>query len=381
VTAVPSSPERDSSNSPEPASEYVESKADSKSSAAAPEAAPSPASAAAPLMQQLPSVGPSFGPVPIDVDSDHDDESKLGAGLSEFYPFNSWEESVLATFYVRNKIPRSELELLLRCLREPEFDTRKLPPSIDDLLTRIKKLPVPTVQARTVDILKRRKQKVEVVGAQKVFYFDILDILRRAFADPAIRQTLNLAPSEADPNNAHGFLDSFFARDPVSVAELVSFSFANAAGEQRPAMMCAFVTHDGGEYMFMTYLEFHGDGSLQLTGERWLSAADCKTPKLLDRELLRTPEIFSSSSESVTDLVGVFASQGGLKSSGAPDKCYWSTSQLGERRKRQKFDLSEHRTKLKRVLARPISIGDGKHIWIIIFLDGKQHIGSRFNPL
>jgi len=264
---------------------------------------------------------------------------------------------------------------LLRCLREPGFDNTKLPPSVDDVLTRIRKLPVPSLHTQTVDILKRRKQKVEVVGAQQIYYFDIEETLRRAFADPMVRATLHLDPPSGDPLETRKFRDSLFAHNPIPISKLVSFHFVTTEGKGEDAFIGDFVRLAMGEVMLVTRLEPEGDGSLTIVGEQWYSAKDSRRHRLADRELLRTNREVRTDPDSVMDRLTVYSSQAEHKEH-RDNTAYWSCSELPARGAARSFNLTAHRNQLKEVLSIPVSVVQGRHIFIKVFLDGDCSVAT-----
>lgn len=112
-------------------------------------------------------------------------------------------------------------------MREPGFESRKLPASVSDLLKNLQRLPVPELKQFSVDIQKRKQGgEVSIVDSKEVFYLDVEATLRRCFADPMVVKTLELRERDLSPVATQSqFLDSSFSRDPTRVTKLVSVPF------------------------------------------------------------------------------------------------------------------------------------------------------------
>lgn len=298
-------------------------------------------------------------------------ESENDNSKEDFYPFSSWEEVVIAIFYARNRIPRTEMDLLLRCLRDKSFDTRKLPASIADLLPSLRKLPVPALSTVVVDIEKRKKDKtVETVDSKQVFYLDMEATLKRAFADPVIRKTILTNAREGDIKAPSQFLDSQFAKDPTPVSKLVSVSF-RAAGQLHTAMLGDFVrTESADGVLLITKIDAQADGTTNVSGELWKTKASVPRLRLAEQELLRTAETTAVASTSLRAVVKVL-SKTDFDATAQPATTCFSQSEL-HRRNVRAFNLREHIQRLKEVLAIPIALKNGKFIWIKIYLDGEK---------
>jgi len=302
---------------------------------------------------------------------------QLPRSSSGYEPFDSWEEVCIAHLYARNRIPRTELDLLLRLLKERSFDNRKLPTCIEDLLSKINQLPLPTVSEMFVDIHKRKNKLTEVVDCKSVFYFDVEATIRRAFADPLVRETIRTtAPTPIPDANERvqvNFLDSDFSRNPVSVSKLVTFDF-QFEGKSSTATIGDFVRLDSGETVLLTDVKATASGGFTLHGEHWKPGPDKKT-ETGKAELVRTQTVVDFCPQDVEAPVTVLDKEDFHRRIDEDQDVdmasvlRWSASEA-HRRGTRVFDRKEHLKNLTQVLELPIGVKNGRHLFIKLYLDG-----------
>lgn len=263
----------------------------------------------------------------------------------------------MALIWVAGKCPTSEFNTILRAFREKGFDATKLPASIADILPAVRKLPLPTVSQSLVDIVRRKNKQVEVVDSKPVYYFDIKNTIRRAFADPAVRQTIDVAPRDARPVDVQSnFLDSEFSRDPSRFSALLTFPIAVEDGAAETGRIGSFVCTRNDGVLLVRKLSSSVEGLITVHGERWRGKANApEGTRLHKHELKRSAEQTSVPAADVLGLVTV-TPRAEFKEA---NRAYFSHD--------QPQDVA---AQLREVASIPFTAADGRHLFIKLYLDG-----------
>jgi hypothetical protein len=294
---------------------------------------------------------------------------------NQYYPFASWEQAAFSALLVRGRTPRSELDLLLRTLREPGFDCSKLPTSCDELDLCIRKLPIPRITQCAVDIYKRGKNgERKLVDSQPTFYFDLEETIRTMLADPMILPTLNFDSSRFHTSN--------FGRSPLLASTLVDFYFRDADTKSTAvASIGDFVQHSDRRISLITSIEALAGGGLIVHGEQFRH--DHKQSQR--GELVRTSVMISAAVDNIDRKLDVFWSadvwQRYVRRQEPRDEVdpptFWTNRQVVAqlRSKLRFFDCRQHQQRLKEVLSLPVN--QRPRLFVKVFLDGESVVCIR----
>jgi len=287
-------------------------------------------------------------PVPPAANNDKRDNS--------FYPFGSWEEAAMATLYVSGKIPRTTMDRLLRTLREPGFDSSRLPADAGQLVDKIRKLPVPKLHSLIVNIMKRDRltKQLKPVDTKEMFYFDVEETIARVLADPELRKSLDLSPLPAEPLSSQSNMrDTAFAADPARFSTLQTFSFRDSSFDLQHCSIGDFVVDKADRPVMITRLEA-APTSLRVVGELWQrQRSELRRAKHPRTVTVETKDLTAKLTVLPRDDFDMLPSAEQKKV-----RACWTAA-----------DLGNVRGQLLKVAELPYLHKSGKHLWLKLYLD------------
>ena len=296
--------------------------------------------------------------------------------IGEFYPWKNRERMELDLWQTHFGISDEAFSWLLHIITDSSFDSHKLWKNLEEYRAEQKLFPQPEVTERKANAVSvgRNKQHHSVIAQ-----ISLLETIRRLFADPLVRPTINIdARSLAPAAEMTEFLDSPFSKNPTPITDCVAFYVNDGKESSRVCVGEWAEASDGKETgcFRVLGLTFDANGALQIRVEHWQTQSQlqqcCRRNRvrwplsgirLLDHEIVRTTvestllqsafirKVSVGSVDSSAEFVARYQVDGPARSS-----CNF-------------VELRQFAASVAQV---PLRLQSGKFLWVVLYLDGEQ---------